>query len=294
VRCGIVILPESPWAEQRSLWQRAEALGFDHAWTYDHLVWAGLPDAPWFGTMPTLTAAATVTSTIRLGTYVSSPNFRHPVTFMRDILSVDDISGGRFTCALGVGGDLDSRILGGPELTTRQRVDRFHEFVPLLDELLRRDHVNSHGTYFSAEDARTLPGTVQQPRVPFIVAANGPRNLALAVRHGQGWVTTGRGGDTDEQWWAGVRELSARLDDRLHRAGRTPASIDRYLSVDASGTFALQSVGRFAEVAGRAAELGFTDIVTHWPRAEGVYAGSRDVLDRVASEVLPGLRDAAT
>ena len=294
MRCGIVILPESPWAEQRSLWQRAEALGFDHAWTYDHLVWAGLPDAPWFGTMPTLTAAATVTSTIRLGTYVSSPNFRHPVTFMRDILSVDDISGGRFTCALGVGGDLDSRILGGPELTTRQRVDRFHEFVPLLDELLRRDHVTSHGTYFSAEDARTLPGTVQQPRVPFVVAANGPRNLALAVRHGQGWVTTGRGGDSDEQWWAGVRELSARLDDQLDRAGRPRDSLDRYLSVDASGTFALQSVDRFAEVAGRAAELGFTDIVTHWPRAEGVYAGSPDVLDGVASEVLPGLRDAAT
>ena len=33
-------------------------MGFDHAWTYDHLVWAGLPDSPWFGALPTLTAAA--------------------------------------------------------------------------------------------------------------------------------------------------------------------------------------------------------------------------------------------
>ncbi|TWP38961.1 LLM class flavin-dependent oxidoreductase [Leekyejoonella antrihumi] len=292
MRCGVVILPESRWEQQEAIWGRAERLGFDHAWTYDHLVWQGLPDAPWFGTMPTLTAAATVTSSIGLGTFVSSPNFRHPVSFMRDILAVDDISAGRFICGLGVGGDLDARILGGAELTTRERVDRFQEFVPLLDRLLRTDHVTVQGVYFSAEDARNLPGTVQLPRVPFVIAANGPRNLTLAARYGQGWVTTGRGGDSDEQWWAGVRELRDRLDAELDRIGRIRDSMDRYLSADASGTAALQSVDRFVEVAGRAAELGFTDIVTHWPRAEGVYAESLDVLESVAADVLPGLSSA--
>jgi alkanesulfonate monooxygenase SsuD/methylene tetrahydromethanopterin reductase-like flavin-dependent oxidoreductase (luciferase family) len=65
------------------MWRRAEELGFDHAWTYDHLVWAGLPDSPWYGTTPTLAAAAMVTVDDPVGTLVTSPNYRHPVTFMR-------------------------------------------------------------------------------------------------------------------------------------------------------------------------------------------------------------------
>ena len=105
------------------MWRRAQELGFDHAWTYDHLVWGGLPDAPWFGTVPTLTAAAMVTSTIRLGTFVTSPNYRHPVTFMRDLLALDDISGGRLVCGIGAGGDIDSAILGGAPLTPVERAD---------------------------------------------------------------------------------------------------------------------------------------------------------------------------
>ena len=191
MRFGLTILPETRWTEAAPRWRAAEELGFDHAWTYDHLVWAGLPDSPWFGTTPTLTAAAMVTSTIRLGTFVTSPNYRHPVTLMRDLLALDDISGGRFTLGLGTGGDLDARLLGGPDLTVRQRVERFHEFAELLDALLTRDHVDADGRWFRAVDARTLPGPVQQPRIPFVMAANGPRSLRLAARLGQGWVTNG-------------------------------------------------------------------------------------------------------
>ena len=261
-------------------------MGFDHAWTYDHLVWAGLPDAPWFGTTPTLTAAATVTGRIGLGTLVSSPNYRHPVTFLRDLLALDDISGGRLICGLGTGGDLDSRILG-EELTVRQRVDRFHEFTALLDRLLREDHVEHAGSYYRAADARTLPGPVQQPRVPFVIAANGPRSLRLAVEYGAGWVTTGGTAETLEQWWVTVGVLAQRLDDTLAEAGRDRASLDRYLLLDSSPVFSLSSADLFEEMAGRAGDLGFTDVITHWPRPEGVYAGDVAVLEDVASR-LPG------
>src|SRR5688572_29270408 len=144
MRFGLTILPEHRWADAAPLWRRAEDLGFDHAWTYDHLVWAGLPDSPWYGTTPTLTAAALVTRKIRLGTFVSSPNHRHPYVFLRDLLALDDISGGRVTCGLGTGGDVDSRILGD-DLPLKARVSRFHEFVELLDRLLREDHVDHRG-----------------------------------------------------------------------------------------------------------------------------------------------------
>lgn len=290
MRFGITILPEHRWTEAEPLWRRAEDLGFDHAWTYDHLTWSGLPDAPWFGTVSTLTAAAMVTERIRLGTFVASPNFRHPVAFTRDLLALDDISGGRFIAGLGTGGDVDARILGGELLSRRQRADRFEEFVTLLDRVLTGDHVEADGEYFGAVDARSVPGCVQRPRVPFVVAANGPRSLRLAARYGAGWVTTGRGGGDLEQWWRGVAELSGRLDEALDAAGRDRGAIERHLSLDSSGAFSLSSPELFREMVQRAAELGFTDVISHWPRPEPPYAGAVAVLEDVAANVIPALR----
>ncbi|MBB5869575.1 alkanesulfonate monooxygenase SsuD/methylene tetrahydromethanopterin reductase-like flavin-dependent oxidoreductase (luciferase family) [Allocatelliglobosispora scoriae] len=287
MRFGICILPDQPWSVARRRWERAEELGFDHAWTYDHLGWRDLVDGPWFDAVPTLTAAAQVTSRIRLGTMVASPNFRHPVHFAREVLALDDISGGRITLGVGAGGvSFDARVLGLPELTLRQRVDRFAEFVELLDLMLRTDHVTWQGDYYAAVDARTLPGCVQAPRVPFVMAANGPRSIALAAKLGQGWVTAGVTSDDQEQWWRSVAESSQRFDDALAAAGRDPATVTKHLSLDSGPTFSLVSVDFFAEAAGRAAELGFTDVMTHWPRESSWYAGSEAVLDKVAAEVL--------
>ncbi|HEV7196839.1 MAG TPA: LLM class flavin-dependent oxidoreductase [Pedococcus sp.] len=281
MRFGIAILPEYRWSDAAPRWRRAEELGFDHAWTYDHLVWAGLPDSPWFGALPTLTAAAMVTSRIELGTFVSSPNYRHPYLFLRDLLAVDDISGGRLICGLGTGGDLDSGILGD-DLALKERVDRFHEFVEVLDRLFREDHVDHSGAFYTTVDARTLPLAV--PRPPFVIAANGPRALRLAAAYGQGWVTFGRGGDSLEEWWTGVEELAARLDEAEAATGRN-GPLRRYLSMDGSPRFSLESADLFEELVGRAEAVGFTDVVTHWPRAEGVYAGNEGVLDEVASRL---------
>src|SRR5207244_4600433 len=105
MRIGVLILPELPWSTAQSLWRRAEELGFDHAWTYDHLAWRSLRDEPWFGAVPTLTAAATATTRIRIGPLVASANFRHPVSFAKELLTLDDISGGRLTVGLGAGGE---------------------------------------------------------------------------------------------------------------------------------------------------------------------------------------------
>jgi alkanesulfonate monooxygenase SsuD/methylene tetrahydromethanopterin reductase-like flavin-dependent oxidoreductase (luciferase family) len=279
LRHGIAILPEAPWREMGPRWRAAEDLGFDHAWTYDHLVWAGLPESAWFAAVPTLAAAAGVTSSIGLGTFVSSPNYRHPYTFARDVLTLDDISGGRFLCGLGTGGDLDARILG-EERTLGERVARFHEFVPLLDRLLREDHVDHDGDWYVVRDARTLPGPVRH-RVPLLVAANGPRSLRLAARLGDGWVTTGRDGDDLDGWFDDVGSLAGHYEEACAGAGRAPGR--RILLLDAAPRYALESAGLHAEMSGRAAELGFTDVVTHWPRPEGPYAGDEAVLEEVAA-----------
>ncbi len=287
MRFGLTILPELPWAQLRPRWEAAEAMGFDHAWTYDHLVWGGLPESPWYGTTPTLTAAALVTARIGLGTFVSSPNFRHPVALHRDVQSLDDVSGGRFLLGVGTGGDLDSRILGGEELSTRERVDRFQEFVELLVRLRTEDHVDADGRWFSARDARTLPPLRD---VPLVVAANGPRSLRFAARTGDAWVTTGPRVDTLDAWFDGLDQARRTLEEALVEHGRDPAEVPRYLNLDSAPQFSLESAGVFTDMTGRAAALGFTDVITHWPRPDGPYAGDEAVLEQVAADVLPALR----
>jgi alkanesulfonate monooxygenase SsuD/methylene tetrahydromethanopterin reductase-like flavin-dependent oxidoreductase (luciferase family) len=290
MRIGIVILPDQRWSEAQRRWRQTEEGGFDHAWTYDHLGWRDLVDGPWFDSMSTLTAAALVTSRIRLGTLVASPNFRHPAAFARQVTTLDDISGGRLLLGIGAGGiGFDATVLGGDTLPPRRRADRFGEFTELLDLVLRQDGVTWRGEWFSAVDARNNPGCVQMPRVPFVVAANGPRSMRLAARFGQGWVTTGTGGDDLESWWKSVATLADQLDATLDEAGRDPATLDRYLLLDAAPVFSLTSADFFADAVARAARLGFTDVVTHWPRLSSWYAGDENVLSEVA-ENLPELR----
>jgi alkanesulfonate monooxygenase SsuD/methylene tetrahydromethanopterin reductase-like flavin-dependent oxidoreductase (luciferase family) len=287
VRVGIVILPETRWLLAEQKWRAAESYGFDHAWTYDHLGWRSLVDGPWFDAVPTLTAAAMVTRRIRLGTLVASPNFRHPVPFARSLLALDDISSGRLIVGVGAGAPAgyDNGVLGQEPLSPKVRVDRLGEFVEQLDSLLVNKRTTIRGEFYSSVDARSAPGCAQHPRAPFVVAANGPRSMRVAARFGQGWVTTGNGGDTVDDWWSGVAEAVKKFGDLPGSDG-----LDRYLSLDAAPVLSLSSVEYFRDAVGRAADLGFTDVLAHWPREEGVYAGRLSTLERVVSTVLPELR----
>ena len=286
MRIGIVILPDERWSVAGRRWRLAEEYGFDHAWTYDHLGWRDLVDGPWFDAVPTLTAAAMVTRRIRLGTFVASQNFRHPVHFTREITALDDISQGRLLLGVGAGGiGFDSAVLGAAELTPRQRVDRFTEFLALLTQLLENGRADFTGTYYSAVNARSTPGPAQRPRPPLVVAANGPRALRLAAQYGDGWVTTGAHDAADEAaWWRSVAEAGARFSEAA--AGRT---VDRYLNLDTSPVYSLSSADAFTDAVGKAKELGFTDVLTHWPRRSGWYAGDERILEAVAP-MLPKLR----
>ena len=287
MRIGITVLTDLPWREAAPRWRAAEEMGFAHAWTYDHLVWGGLPDAPWRAATPVLGAVAATTSQIGLGTLVASPNFRHPYQLLREAQALEDVSDGRFLLGLGTGGDLDSRLLAQPELTVRERVDRFQEDVDLLLRLRAEDHVDADGRWFSVRDARTLPPLA---RTPLLVAGNGPRSVRYAARVGDGWVTTGPPADTVEEWGAGLAAASRVLDEELE--GR---ELPRYVLLDSAGTLfggdgrtSLSSVEFFTDLVGRVGELGFTDAITHWPRPEPPYAASERVLEQVAA-LLPTL-----
>jgi alkanesulfonate monooxygenase SsuD/methylene tetrahydromethanopterin reductase-like flavin-dependent oxidoreductase (luciferase family) len=287
VRLGVCILPELRWPEQQKLWQRAEGLGFDHAWTYDHLAWRSLRDQPWFGAVPTLTAAALATTRIRLGPLVASPNYRHPVPLAKELMTLDDISVGRLTLGIGAGGEgWDAAVLGQKPWSPRERAERFAEFVELLDVLLRQPETTFDGQWYSAEEARTYPGCVQQPRIPFAVAAAGPRGMRLAANYGAMWVTTGDRSDEVLDAVAGaaaVGEQVKRLDEACVAADRDPSTIDRLVLTGPELAPGLQSEDAFADTVGRYEAVGITDLVVHWPRSNEPYAGDVATFERIIS-----------
>ena len=282
----MVILPEHRWPEAGARWRRAEALGFAHAWTYDHLAWRSLRDGPWFGAVPTLAAAALATERIRLGTLVASPNFRHPVPFAKEVMTLDDLSGGRLTLGIGAGGTgWDATMLGQAPLSRGERTERFEEFVLLLDRLLRERAVSFAGEVFSADGARGYPGCVQQPRVPFAIAASGTRGMRLAARSGQAWVTTGDPAGTEVLDAAdGARLVAtqvARLADACDAVGRDPSSLDRIVLTGPTLDPGLSSVASFRDTVGRYEEAGISDLVVHWPRPAPPYQGDEARFERV-------------
>ena len=294
MRLSTVILPVYPWARGQEVWRRAEALGFHAAYTYDHLSWRSFRDRSWFGAIPTLTAAAVVTDHLRLGTLVTSPNFRHPVTLAKELMSLDDISGGRLTVGVGAGGvGFDADVLGQGPWTPTERADRLDEFLPLLDTLLTQASTSQAGTYYSAEAARMIPGCVQRPRVPFVVAATGRRGLALTARFGQGWVSYGSPGAAAE---TPVDEAPGVIEgqlDRLRMAcaqqGRDFDSIDKLLLQGSTAERPLDSVDAFVDWAGRYQALGLTELVVHWPVSDSVFDADPEVFERIAIEGLAQL-----
>jgi alkanesulfonate monooxygenase SsuD/methylene tetrahydromethanopterin reductase-like flavin-dependent oxidoreductase (luciferase family) len=288
LRTGVVILPDLRWQVSRDRWREAEERGFHTAWTYDHLSWRTLRDGPWLGAIPLLTAAAVVTSTIRLGTLVTTPNFRHPALLAKDVMTLDDISGGRVELGIGAGGPgRDATALGGQAPSSRERFERFADFTAALDVMLREPSGSYDGPYFQAPEYRTLPGCVQQPRVPFTVAATGPRGLALTVRYASTWVTFGpldESGDS-ESWFTGVARQAKKLDEACVAQGRDTASLRRMALVGLEVDWVNSSRSRWEDFTGRIAELGFTDVVVHWPRPDDydLPGLSPDVFDAISA-----------
>ncbi|HEU4915145.1 MAG TPA: LLM class flavin-dependent oxidoreductase [Acidimicrobiia bacterium] len=287
MRVGVLILPDDRWAIAADRWRRAEALGFDHAWTFDHIAWGDLRDSPWFAAMPTLTAAATATSRLRIGTLVASPNFRHPVPLAREVITLDDISQGRLTVGVGAGSHgWDATMMGQTPWSVAERADRFVEFVELLDLLLRNLEVSYQGRYWNAHEARTHPGCFQSPRTPFAIAATGARSMRSAARHAATWVTNGDRSHQGppmaaEPGAAVVARQMTSLEQACLAEGRDPASIDRLVLTGQRLDSGLASTAAFDEVKSAYREVGVTDLVIPWPRPADPYRGDESILERI-------------
>lgn len=288
MRVGLVILPSDRWRDARAQWEWADRVGFSTAWTYDHIRWGGMPDGPWLAAVPVLAAAAGVTSRIRLGTLVATPNFRHPVTLARDAIALDDLSNGRLDLGLGPGSEgPDASALGQEPWSPAERMARFAEFVQVLRPVLDGDPDTSttiSTAHYASIDAPSTPGTLQSP-LPLTVAAGGPKGLRVAAAYGQQWVTIGpgsRGPRRPDDIVAAVRRQCAQLEVACQECGRDPATVGKVVLWSPADP-PITSIDQFDEVAAPFAALGFDEIVLHHPAQSGPYGGTISVFEEIAA-----------
>lgn len=194
-RFGIVagLAPDAAaWAQTA---RRAEDLGYSTLLVPDTL-----------GTLPPLlamTAAATVTTTLRVGAFVLAAPYRNPPQLAHELTGLDFLSGGRLEVGVGAGrpaAEEEARALGMPYGTAGERV------------ALVRTVIGAVRAAFAG--SRT---TVQRQGPPILVAGAGPRMLALAAQEAD-IVALAVPADTPEEGLRGpadtLRELAgARFDD---------------------------------------------------------------------------------
>ncbi len=294
VRFHVLLLPNTDWTElrRRALW--LEELGVDTLALADHFVDWTHPAVPWFESWTTLAALAEATTTIRLTTLVSQIPLRNPAMLARQALTLDHVSGGRLEVGLGTGLTIDPAypMVGVPNWGPGERVDRFEEYVQIVGQLLSQETTTYRGRFYQIDGAIMNPRPVQSPRPPLIVAGLGNRMLRIAARDADVWNSLSFKPVYDEQ----LAETKARID-MICRAceehGRDPASLRwSYTMFDATARQRggriryLESLAAFEEEAGPLIELGISEIGVYYPLEHG----QLEMFERIASEVMPGLR----
>ena len=168
------------WARDGAAWldlaRRAEALGYDALYMPDHLDRQYSPIAA-------LSAAAAVTTRLRLAPYVAANDFRHPLLLARELATLDVISGGRVEIGIGAGWRTsDYRQLGATYDRPGVRIDRLEESIGVVKRLFSGETVDHHGAHYDLDGARLAPLSIQRPHPPFVIGGGGPRMLRLAAR----------------------------------------------------------------------------------------------------------------
>jgi F420-dependent oxidoreductase-like protein len=164
----------------------AETLGFETFFRSDHYSsFPGEDDLVTTDAWTTLAGLARDTTTIRLGTLVTSATFRLPGPLAVTVANVDDMSGGRVELGIGAGWfDEEHRNYGIPFPSVGERFDRLEEQLEVICGLWATPagEVYSHeGRHYRLTDSPALPKPVQSPRPPIIVGGFGARRTPRLV-----------------------------------------------------------------------------------------------------------------
>jgi probable F420-dependent oxidoreductase len=291
--------------------ERAEALGFDSVSVSDHIVCTRGPEAAgvtpvWHDWSVLSTYIACRTTSLRIVSCLVVP-YRHPLPVAKQIATIDEVSGGRFTLAAASGWlRREFEMLG---MAHEERADITDEYLRAMRVLWTESDPHFEGRYVSFSDIFFEPRCVQQPHVPIWIAGGSARRpLRRLLELGDGWMPMG--GDLD----AGLIETVARIKDDAAHAGRDPQALDfRYTIGIGRAEASLQSISgsigvaqptavgsldsadAVAAAAARFEAAGFTELAINFSGSTA--SECFDQLEWFGAEVLPlvaGSRSATT
>ncbi len=282
----------------------AEDLGFDAFFRSDHYVSMGGDGLPGpTDAWTTLAGLARETSTIRLGTLMTSATFRLPGPLAIQVAQVDQMSGGRVELGIGAGWfEQEHTAYGIPFPATRDRFDVLEEQLAVITGLWATpegERFSYEGEHYTLTDSPALPRPAQRPRPPVLVGGLGKRRTpALAARYADEFnlpfvsvdatrEQLGRvhaacaeiGRDHEELVYSNALVLCCGRDEQevRRRAEAIGRDADELRENGLAGTPAevVDRIGRYAEVGAQRIYLQTLDL------------DDLDHLELVANEVMP-------
>ena len=235
--------------DQLTVAQAAESLGFSAFFRSDHYVAMsgdGLPGPT--DSWVTLAGIARETSSIRLGTLVTSATFRYPGPLAISVAQVDAMSGGRVEFGIGAGWfEAEHRAYAIPFPGLGERFVRLEEQLDIITGMWATplgERFSYTGTHYTVADSPALPKPVQQPHPPIIIGGVGPkRTPALAARFAAEFNLA-----FPTLEFAGAQ--LGRVRDAVEQAGRAAGDVIY------SAAFAVCAGGDEAQIARRAHTIG--------------------------------------
>ncbi len=295
---GIMIGPFTPWKQIIGWAKLVESLGFDKLWLPDHYVNPADKDMNWIDCWCALSALATQTNKIPIGTLVSSMTLRNPAVLAHMALAIDHISGGRFEFGIGAGAAAARychEMTGVPRWDPRERSERYKEFVEILHHMLNHEVTSYSGKYYNINEAVMHPEFIAKPHPVFSVAGHGPKAIRLAAMYGDAWNTTGpltdmppkQGSDKIHGDYQMLREYAIEC-------GRDPDKFGRTILFGWTLDNLFASMEAFYDTIGRYTEAGINDFCFIYVPGVNLWKdqaiNNEDLLHRIALEAIPKIR----
>lgn len=205
--------------------QLAEKLGYDSVWGNDHITppryvrdhVQGSPN--FYDVLITMAMIAQATTRLRVGTALLVVPNREPVYLAKQVSTIDQISGGRFIMAVGLGAYREEfEAWVGKRYPAPRRGDMLEEGLAIFRSLTTEKVSSFEGEYYSYKDIEMFPKPKQRP-FPLFIGGHNMKAIERAAAFGQGWLPG----------WRPFHEIGERIQ-ALHRlaeaAGRNPREIE--------------------------------------------------------------------
>jgi alkanesulfonate monooxygenase SsuD/methylene tetrahydromethanopterin reductase-like flavin-dependent oxidoreductase (luciferase family) len=216
------------WPALLEAGKRADRLGYDSLWTWDHLYpIVGSSDGPIFEGWLTITAWAQATERIRIGLMVGANTLREPTLTAKMATTLDHISGGRAVLGLGGAWFEEEHIAYGIPFGSGfpERLRWLGEALPVMRGMLHGERPTAAGPRYSATAVRNDPLPIQE-RLPILIGGGGEQvTLKLVARYGD---ANNLGGGFEN-----VSRKEAILVQHCETVGRDPAEIERTTGIGA-------------------------------------------------------------